>query len=420
MMTALALESIEKRFDGGVRALCGIDLTVAAHEFLAIVGASGCGKTTLLHIIAGIERADAGVIRFDGVDVTAQTPKQRNVGLVMQTGALYPHLTVAGNLAFGLKLQGLPRAEIEQRIGSTAAMLEIDQLLERRPSTLSGGQRQRVALARALVRRPRVLLLDEPLSALDAELRFELRGRLAELHRNEPLTTLLVTHDPAEALALGDRVAVLHEGRLLQLDTPQRVHDEPAHPGVARLVGGRPMNLLAGRLDESGVFAGQGLRLPLPQAADGTITGSFRGADVHLGLRPEDITLQASSGQGSRMAASGEAAANGDAPTNGDAGARLGDSKSGGATGACDAAAPASAPAAPIRAEFTGVVRHIEVGGASHDVHLLVGDGAALVARVPGPVATAVGAELVVCLDLSRAHVFPADAGGSEGRGRSR
>lgn len=387
-MTALALESIEKRYDGDVRALCGIDLTVEAHEFLAIVGASGCGKTTLLHIIAGIESADAGVVRFDGVDVTAQAPKQRNVGLVMQTGALYPHLTVAGNLAFGLKLQGLPRAEIEERIRTTAAMLEIAQLLERRPSTLSGGQRQRVALARALVRRPRVLLLDEPLSALDAELRFELRGRLAELHRTQPLTTLLVTHDPAEALALGDRVAVLHEGRLLQIDGPQRVHDQPAHPGVARLVGGRPMNLWDGQLDDGGVFVGQGLRLALPQAvaamagangqgSQSATAGSLRGAGVHLGLRPEDIVLQLST-------------------------------------------ASAEAPAAPDHAELTGVVRHIEVGGASHDVHLLVGDGAALVARVPGPVSTAVGERFVVCLDLSRAHVFPAAASGSEGRGHSR
>jgi len=368
-MTALALENIEKRYDGDVRALRGIDLAVEAHEFLAVVGPSGCGKTTLLHLVAGIESADAGVLRFDGVDVTAQSPRERNVGLVMQTGALYPHLTVAGNLAFGLKLQGLARAEIEQRIGSTAAMLEIAQLLERRPSTLSGGQRQRVALARALVRRPRVLLLDEPLSALDAELRFELRGRLAELHRTHPVTTLLVTHDPAEALALGQRVAVLHEGRLLQVDAPQTVHDQPAHPGVARLVGGRPMNLLRGQLDDGGVFAGQGLRLVLPAAA------TAMGADVHLGLRPEDITLRPS---------------------------------------------PVGAPGAPDPVELTGVVRHVEVGGVSHDVHLIVGDGASLVARVPGPVSTAVGEQLVVCVDLARAHVFPAAAGGSEGRGRSR
>ncbi|RMD78569.1 MAG: ABC transporter ATP-binding protein, partial [Gammaproteobacteria bacterium] len=248
-MAELALEGLGKVFPDGTAALRGVDLAVGEGELLVLVGPSGCGKSTLLRLVAGLERPSAGRVRIGGRDVTTLPPQRRDVAMVFQNYALYPHLSVAGNLAFPLRMRGVPRAQRRRRVAEVAALLGLEGLLERRPGELSGGQRQRVAMGRALVRRPQVLLLDEPLSNLDARLRVQLRAELAALQRRTGVTTLHVTHDQAEAMTLGHRVAVLRAGRLEQVGQPEALYREPATAFVAAFLGSPGMNLLAARLE---------------------------------------------------------------------------------------------------------------------------------------------------------------------------
>jgi ABC-type sugar transport system ATPase subunit len=242
----------------GARAVDRLSLTVGAGERVVLLGPSGCGKTTTLRLVAGLETPDAGRVRLDGVDTTDWPPHRRDVALVFQDASLYPHLDVRGNLAFGPRLRKWKKKEIDDGVERVARRLGIADLLARKPEHLSGGERRRVALGRALVRRPRVLLLDEPLSGLDAPARLELRAELVRLHREEPAMTLHVTHDQEEALALGDRLAVLREGCIVQVGTPGEVHDHPADTFVARFVGSPPMNLL--RRTRDGVECLMGVR----------------------------------------------------------------------------------------------------------------------------------------------------------------
>jgi sn-glycerol 3-phosphate transport system ATP-binding protein len=268
MTAALTLEGLTQQFDGQP-VLRGIDLAVAPGEFVALLGASGCGKTTLLRLIAGLDRPQAGRISIDGQDVTALEPAQRRLSMVFQSYALFPHLSVAENIVFGLKARRLPRDEQARRLDHAAALLGLGPLLARKPGQLSGGQRQRVALARAVVSQHPLCLMDEPLSNLDAQLRAEMRVELRRLQQALGLTLVYVTHDQVEAMGMADRIVLLHQGRIAQVGTPIELYERPASPVVARFIGQPPMNLI---------------RLP--------------GEDGLRGIRPEHITL----GQGPHTA----------------------------------------------------------------------------------------------------------------------
>jgi ABC-type sugar transport system ATPase subunit len=258
LSAALEVEDATRRF-GGVEALRELSLSVAPGELVAVLGASGSGKSTLLRVIAGLEPLDGGRVLIDGSDQTRVEPARRGVAMVFQSFALFPHLSVERNIAFGLRARSEPRTVIEARVRETATALQLDALLERRPGELSGGERQRVALARALAARPRVLLLDEPMSNLDAQLRGSARAEIRRVQEQTGVTTLHVTHDQGEALALGHRVALMREGRLEQLGTPDEVWERPASTWVAGFVGTPPMNLLRGEnpvLDPGGDVVG--------------------------------------------------------------------------------------------------------------------------------------------------------------------
>ncbi len=282
MMHAVELKGITVDHGGGKLALDRVDLVVHQGEFMTIVGPSGCGKSTLLRVVAGLVTPSTGAVMLDGADVTDIEPGRRDVAFVFQSYALYPHMTVAKNLEFPLRMRGAPRAERRERVGEVAARLGIEELLSRRPGQLSGGQMQRVALGRALVRRPRVFLLDEPLSNLDPRLRDDVRAELRRLHTELGITTLYVTHDQAEAVTLGERACVLGEGRVHQVAAPLDVYGKPASTFVADLFGAPPMNLLRGDV-EDGMFACGDLRLEAP--------GLPGGQPVIAGIRPEDIRL---------------------------------------------------------------------------------------------------------------------------------
>ena len=281
------LDKVAKSF-GTVKVLHDLDLDVAEGEFLVLLGASGSGKTTALRMVAGLETVTSGVITIAGRDVTNVLPKNRDVAMVFQSYALYPHKTVAENIGYPLKIRGLPQAERDAAIRDVAAQVQLGALLDRYPRQLSGGQRQRVALARAMVRRPKVFLMDEPLSNLDAKLRGHMRAELKHMQHSLGITTIYVTHDQVEAMTLAHRVALLEDGKLMQLDTPRTIYNDPANLFVAGFIGSPPMNMMRGAL-EDGAFVKQGVKI-----ATG-VKGSH--PSVVLGVRPEDGAIVAS-GQG--------------------------------------------------------------------------------------------------------------------------
>src|SRR3954463_16556314 len=293
-MAELEFRELRKVFPGGAVAVESLDLVVADGEFLVLVGPSGSGKTTVLRMAAGLERATSGDVLIGGEVVNDVAPPDRDIAMVFQTYALYPHMTVYDNMAFGLKLHGVKKDQIRPRVQSAAKMLELDDLLKRKPSQLSGGQRQRVAMGRAIVREPAVFLMGEPLSNLDAKLRVEMRTYLAGLHQRLRTTTLYVTHDQTEAMTMGDRVAVMKDGRLQQVDTPQVLYDRPANAFVAGFIGSPAMNLLRGRLTGSdgatSVALGENvLSLPRSLLARQPSLAGYVGQEVLVGIRPEDI-----------------------------------------------------------------------------------------------------------------------------------
>jgi multiple sugar transport system ATP-binding protein len=286
-MGAVTLTGVRKLF-GTMEVIKGIDLTVADRELVVFVGPSGCGKSTLLRMIAGLEDVDYGAVEIAGRDVTELAPALRGVAMVFQNYALYPHMTAYDNMAYGLRRAGLAAAEVDKRVRSTAAMLQITDLLPRRPKAMSGGQRQRVAIGRAIVRNPQVFLFDEPLSNLDASLRVEMRSQIARLHRELQATMIFVTHDQVEAMTLADRIVVLNAGRIEQVGTPREVYHRPANLFVAGFIGSPAMNLLPAKLHRgAGLELGWGSHLTWP----GAITALPDNAAVTLGVRPDRVML---------------------------------------------------------------------------------------------------------------------------------
>jgi multiple sugar transport system ATP-binding protein len=282
-MAEIALRNITKVFAGDVVAIDDVSLDIGDGEFIALVGPSGCGKSTLLRTIAGLEEVTAGEIQIGGRDVTDLAPRHRDIAMVFQSYALYPHMSVRQNLGYGLKVRRMPKAEIRTRVEDIAALLGLTDLLERKPAQLSGGQRQRVAMGRAIVRQPQAFLMDEPLSNLDAKLRVGMRASLAQLHQQLGVTTVYVTHDQVEAMTLGQRVAVMRDGRMLQVDTPQALYEQPRDLFVAGFIGSPAMNLVEATIADGEVTFGQ-LRVKLDPARrpKGRDSGP-----VILGIRPE-------------------------------------------------------------------------------------------------------------------------------------
>ncbi|TMK49378.1 MAG: ATP-binding cassette domain-containing protein, partial [Actinobacteria bacterium] len=249
-MAGIVLEGVSKVFASDVVAVDDLSLEIGDGEFMVLVGPSGCGKSTILRILAGLEEVTAGEVYIDGKQVTDLPPKQRDVAMVFQNYALYPHMSVEQNLGFGLKLRKTPKAEIKRRVTEAAKILGLEPLLARKPVALSGGQRQRVAMGRAMVREPKAFLMDEPLSNLDAKLRVQMRAQLAKLHDTLETTTVYVTHDQVEAMTLGERVAVMRDGILQQVDTPQNLYGNPSNLFVAAFIGSPPMNLIEAKVSD--------------------------------------------------------------------------------------------------------------------------------------------------------------------------
>ncbi len=358
-MASVSLHAVRKDF-GRVAVLKGIDLEIADQEFMVFVGPSGCGKSTLLRLIAGLDDPSGGEIRIGGRSVAGVPPKDRDIAMVFQNYALYPHMTVARNMGFGLRAARLPEAEIDRRVRDAARMLGLEALLGRRPGALSGGQRQRVAMGRAIVRDPQVFLFDEPLSNLDAMLRHQVRTEIKKLHQSVRRTSIYVTHDQVEAMTLADRIVLLRDGAIAQVGTPMALFARPANRFVAGFIGAPAMNFCPAVLDGD-TLAMPWLRLPAPPltgvAGDGT-------RDVEIGIRPEDIVC-------------------------------------GDAVLACDAAY-----------RFEALVSVVEPMG-SESLLLIAVAGQTLQVRLPGRAIPAAGSRMVFGFDLSELHVFDGVTGRS-------
>ncbi len=301
MAASVTLDRLTKTYPTGVTAVRELDLDVGAGEFVVLVGPSGCGKTTALRMVAGLERISAGTLRFGDRVVNDVPPRQRDVAMVFQSYALYPHLTVAENIGFSLENKKIPKPERQRRVRDTAAILGLTGQLNRKPRQLSGGQKQRVAMGRAIVREPAIFLMDEPLSNLDAKLRVQMRAEMLAVHRRVGATTLYVTHDQTEAMTMGDRVAVLRDGVLQQAAPPRELYDRPANLFVASFIGSPSMNLYPARLDIVGdtaelILGSQRLTLPPAVVKQSTELASFNGAELIVGIRPEALTDPASTG----------------------------------------------------------------------------------------------------------------------------
>jgi multiple sugar transport system ATP-binding protein len=283
-MARVAIRGVVKRF-GATTVIHGVDIDIADGEFAVLVGPSGCGKTTLLRMIAGLEEISGGEIAIGDRVVNRVAPKERDIAMVFQNYALYPHMTVRDNMAFSLLLAKRPRAEIDARVAKAASILGLSELLDRYPRQLSGGQRQRVAMGRAIVRDPQVFLFDEPLSNLDAKLRVQMRTEIKELHQRLKTTSIYVTHDQIEAMTMADRIVVMNGGRVEQIGTPLELYDEPANLFVAGFIGSPAMNFLNGRLNGAHVVVADGIALPAPR------TAAPAGSEVVVGVRPEHLAV---------------------------------------------------------------------------------------------------------------------------------
>ena len=293
-MAHVVFEGVEKTYPNGFQAVTDLNLEIAESEFLVMVGPSGCGKSTTLRMIAGLEDISAGKLYIDDAVVNDTPPKDRDIAMVFQNYALYPHMTVAENIGFALKLAKTPKAEIRERVDSAGKMLELTEILDRKPAQLSGGQRQRVAMGRAIVRHPKVFLLDEPLSNLDAKLRVQMRAQITALQREVAVTTFYVTHDQVEAMTMADRVAVINRGLLQQVDAPQKLFDEPDNLFVAAFIGSPSMNLMEGIINGAAgsytvTLGSNTLALPDEAMAKHARIVDYVGKPVTVGLRPKEF-----------------------------------------------------------------------------------------------------------------------------------
>ncbi|MEX0774775.1 MAG: sn-glycerol-3-phosphate ABC transporter ATP-binding protein UgpC [Phycisphaeraceae bacterium] len=362
-MAQVRIDNVSKIYPGDVKAVDDLTLHIRDKEFIVLVGPSGCGKSTTLRMVAGLEEISAGTVRIGERVVNDVPPKDRDIAMVFQNYALYPHMTVYKNMAFGLKLRRMPRKEIDERVQWAAKILGLTPLLERKPKALSGGQRQRVAVGRAIVRQPKAFLFDEPLSNLDAKLRVETRAELKRLHQRLQTTTIYVTHDQEEAMTLGDRVVVMDGGLLQQCDTPLSIYNAPVNRFVAGFLGTPPMNFLDGQLVQENSatwFQTQGVNVRLmPEQAEAA--AGFIGGQVVLGIRPETLKLQSDG-----------------------------------------AAAPGEAAGQTISVK----VSVVEPLGASMDVFGMTEGDVRLVARVPARREALKAEQLNLRLDLQHVHVF--------------
>jgi multiple sugar transport system ATP-binding protein len=356
----ITFRNVAKIYEGEVLAATDINLTVEDRELLVLVGPSGCGKSTVLRMVAGLEEVTAGEILFDGTVVNDLAPKDRNVAMVFQNYALYPHMSVYDNMAFGLKLRKFKKSEIEQRVSEAADILGIDELLGRKPRALSGGQRQRVALGRALVRKPSVFLFDEPLSNLDAKMRVQMRTEIRKLNLEIQTTMIYVTHDQVEAMTLGDRLAVMNEGRILQVGTPLELYEKPAERFVGAFIGSPAMNFIDAEVIDGALQTAFGT-IPLPDRFRRVLTAPT-GRTVTIGLRPEDIHIGIPGGRA-------------------------------GSYHKADA-----------------VIEVIEPLGNEIIFHLTI-DQQKLVAREPSERRGAPGERTAACLDLDKIHLFDGESG---------
>ena len=292
-MASLSLRNIYKVYPGDVVAVSDFNLEIEDKEFIVLVGPSGCGKSTTLRMVAGLEDISSGELYIDGKLVNHIPPKDRDIAMVFQSYALYPHMTVYNNMAFGLKLRKMPKVDIDRRVKEAAQILGIEALLNRKPAALSGGQRQRVALGRAIVREPKVFLMDEPLSNLDAKLRVQMRTEITKLHKRLQTTFIYVTHDQTEAMTMGSRIVVMKDGFMQQQDTPQNLYDYPANLFVACFIGTPQMNIFRVKLEKrgNGVFATFGNNaVMIPEGKIKRMTGDYIGKEVYMGIRPENIS----------------------------------------------------------------------------------------------------------------------------------
>jgi multiple sugar transport system ATP-binding protein len=293
-MAEVVLEKVNKQYDNGFHAVRDLDLEIADGEFLVLVGPSGCGKSTALRMVAGLEDITSGTMRIGDRVVNTLSSRERDIAMVFQSYALYPHMSVADNIAYGLKIRRMPKDEIARRVRRAADMLELGPLLDRKPKQLSGGQRQRVAMGRAIVRDPQVFLMDEPLSNLDAKLRVQMRAEIAQVQRDLDVTTIYVTHDQTEAMTMGDRVALLRAGELQQVGPPQHLYDHPDNLFVAGFIGSPPMNMAVGTVSRAGdgltvALGGVTLPLPDPVLAARPALAAYAGREVAVGIRSEDM-----------------------------------------------------------------------------------------------------------------------------------
>jgi multiple sugar transport system ATP-binding protein len=406
-VAAISLRGLTKVFATGVRAVDGLDLEVDDGEFVVLVGPSGCGKTTALRMVAGLELITSGTVSIGGRVVNDVSPRYRDVAMVFQNYALYPHLTVYENMGFALSNKKVPRPELDRRVRAAAAVLGLSDLLGRKPRQLSGGQRQRVAMGRAIVRSPAVFLMDEPLSNLDAKLRVQMRSEVLQVHRSAGATTLYVTHDQTEAMTMGDRVAVLRSGVLQQYDTPRALYDKPANAFVATFIGSPAMNLYQAALEPGTVASAPAVvlgsqRLALPDQVAGGLA-PYQGRKIIVGIRPEDLSMP---GPGADSAGSS------------------GSSGSAGSSGSSGAAGPGAG-------RLVGDVRVVEVLGSEQHVYFSVdatpagGESARegiLASNVPNGVArldprpsVQAGTRVTFAVDAARLHFFDPDTGNAIG-----